>query len=272
MKPIAYCTIKAEPQYRRDAFCKGLTAAGYDVMPQHAIGEGKPGQVLVIWNRYGGLHEVAARFERNGGTVLVAENGYMANDRFNRTRYALARGGHNGQGWWHVGGPERFEELGLEVKPWRTAGTHILVTPNRSFGKPGHIMPGDWAVKMTEQLRRMTDRPIRVREHPGENRPKRSLAEDLHDCWAMVTWYSSSGIDALLAGVPVIYAGCNWVTQRSGVRWQQVAAAPALLNNPPLLDRWPGLIDTAWAQWHIDEIATGRPFKLLCVQLEAVQQ
>lgn len=272
MKPFAYCTIRTEPQYRRDAFCKGLRAAGYDVQPQHAIGEGKPGQVLVIWNRYGGLHETATRFERNGGTVLVAENGFMANDRFNRTRYAIARSGHNGQGVWHVGGVERFDALGLEIKPWRTTGTHILVTPSRSFGKPGHLMPGDWAVKTCAQLARLTARPVRVREHPGENRPKRTLADDLRDCWAMVTWYSSTGIDALLAGVPVFYAAPNWVAQRSGVPFKQVQD-PVLLEHPPLLDRWPGLTDVAWAQWHVDEIATGRPFNLLCPRTEeAVQQ
>lgn len=255
----AYCAIKMEPQYRRSAFVQGLEARGFAVQPQHCMGPGRPGDVLVIWNRYGGVHEMATRFEKEGGLVVVAENGYMANDRNNRTRYAIALRAHNGQGAWFTGGSERFTELGLTPAPWRTTGTHVLVTPNRCFGRPGHIMAPNWAQDVAARLRLWTKRPIVVREHPGENKPKVALADALKDCWAMVTWYSSSGVDALLAGVPVFYEAPNWVAQAGGCK------DITKIENPPLDDatRLLALNQVAWAQWNIEEIARGTPFQHL---------
>lgn len=257
MKLKAYCAIRDQPVYRREVFVAGLKAAGYDVQPLHCIGSGKPGEVLVIWNRYGGLHETASRFEKNGGTVLVAENAYLGNDRSNRTRYAIARGGHNGQGEWYCGGPERWQNLGIALKPWRQEGEHVLVCPNRSFGRPGYIMPSNWPEVVIANLRTLTKRPIRLRLHPGNSPPKTPLSQDLKNAWAVVIWSSSVGCEALVEGIPVLCLSPAWILKS--------VTSPDLrnINDPPLLDRLPGFEKLAWAQWHIDEIASGEPFHYL---------
>lgn len=266
----AYCLIRSQPVYRREAFVEGLKAAGYQV-ESRTPGSVGPGDVLVIWNRYADNDHHANRVEGAGGTVIVAENGYIDPGRHaDRRWYALAIGGHNGQGSWPDGDPERWEkiapQLGVELKPLREAGEHILVCPNRSFGRPGYIMPGDWDQRTVEELRRYTKRQIHVRPHPGNEPPRVPLAEDLKGCWAVVIWSSSAGVQALLSGIPVWCRAPAWI------------ADPATLHDLSEIDgaweipwmrqgfearRRDALRRLAWAQWRVEEIASGEPFRRL---------
>lgn len=260
----AYCLIKRDPCYRRDGFMAGLKAAGFDARTGAPWGC-EPGEVLMIWNRYGDYHDIASRFEQGGGTVLVAENGYVApggaspHDMDPRTIYALALDGHNGSGRWPAGGPERWRALDVELQAWQgNEGGHILVCPNRSFGRPDLIMPPDWAARVRKRLSAETGREIRLRPHPGNNPPAKPLAEDLAGAYACVIWSSSAGVHALIAGVTVICEGPRWICKH--------AALPFIgWVDKSLLDdyRFDELKRLAWAQWHIDEIATGAPIARL---------
>jgi hypothetical protein len=242
--------------YRREAFCSGLTASGYQV---HLAAPGKAdeGDVLVIWNRYGHWHDMATRFEHEGGTVVVAENAYLGLDRSDRQRYALAKWGHNGSGVWPIGGPERWDALGIPLQPWRTQGTHVLVCPNRGFGRPDMIMPGTWVESTAKELQRWTRRPVRVRPHPGNAPPKVPLANDLRDAWAVIIWASSAGCEALVAGIPVYACGPYWVAGPASCKKLRT------IDNPEPPDRLPAMHRLAWAQWHVTEIASGEAFKHL---------
>lgn len=246
----------------------GLKAAGLDARtgapPSIAAGD-----VVVIWNRYGEMHELATRAEKAGAVVLVAENGYLERPHFGGQHYALARGGHNGQGEWLPRGPGRWDALGIELKPWHgpdanwvneeNDGRHILVAPNRSFGRPGYIMPPNWSADVCKRLARVTRRPVRVRMHPGSNAPKVPLAQDLANCWAVVIWSSSVGVHALIAGVPVIAECPAWICKRAALADIREIEAPWGRCS----ERLPALMDMAWAQWTCDELATGEPFRRL---------
>lgn len=235
----------------------GLRAAGYQVAAGRPWGKVAPGDVLVTWNRYAEVEAIADGFEAAGGTVLVAENGYCGRDAAGRQYYALAIGGHNGSGRWPSGGPERWKALGLELGLWRDRGDHILVCPNRSFGRRDMIMPADWAANVVKRLRRHTSRPIRVRPHPGnwqETPPKIPLAADLENAHACVIWSSSCGVHALLAGVPVFFECPHWILAGAGERDIRN------IEEPAFRDRGDPFVRLAWAQWSVDEIASGRPF------------
>lgn len=257
----AYCLIRSQPVYRREAFVEGLKAVGYDVQVR-APREARPGDVLVVWNRYGDNEQLADRFEAKGGTVLVTENGYLDPGRHTDRRwYALAVGGHNGQGTWPIATPERWARIAprLQVRlaPWRAGGEHILVCPNRTFGRRGYVMPGDFAQSVKTRLAAMTKRPVRIRPHPGNDAAKVPLERDLERCWAVVVWASSAGVHALLAGIPVFCLAPAWILKP--------AACSALegMEAPPIVDRAPAFERLAWAQWHVEEIARGVPFRHL---------
>lgn len=269
----AFVMIREQPHYRRDAFMAGLKAAGFDARtggPRDVA----PGDVLVTWNRYADVHELATRFERLGGTVLVAENGYVGPGGVSphsmepRQWYALAIGGHNGSGAWPAGGPERWDALGVELQPWRSDGEHILVCPNRSFGRPDLIMPYDWARKVEERLRKVTKREIRIRPHPGNNPVQaRPLAEDLRGAHACVIWSSSAGVQALIAGVTVFCEAPSWICKAGVFKDVRIADCRVTQERGTVgtmtIERKSALERLAWAQWHVDELATGEPFARL---------
>lgn len=260
-RPCAYNLTRREIHYRHEAFSAGLREAGYDVAT-HFPTIAKLGDVMLIWNRYGEFHDRATRFEQQGGTVIVAENGYLGPKGISphamdpRTWYALALKDHNGAGRVRVGGPERFDALEVDVKPWREDGNHILVCPNRSFGPVHRIMPLGWDRDVAKRLRGITKREIRIRPHPGNGQPAKPLAEDLAGAWACVIWGSSAGVHALVAGVPVVAECHYWIAK----------GATGLLDDidaPDLPNRMPTFHALAWAQWSFHEIATGEPFRRL---------
>jgi hypothetical protein len=150
--------------------------------------------------------------------------------------------------------------LGLQINPWRQSGEHILVCPSRGISQTPP--PRNWVESTIAELRKHTDREIRVRKHPGNWKLRAqeidaSLQEDLKDAWACVTWASTAGLKALLAGIPVIYTAPNWIgADAAGNKlWR--------IEDPLLLDRRPMFERLAWAQWSLDEIVTGEPFQKL---------
>lgn len=252
--------IRRDPWYRHDAFVMGLRAAGYEVHDGAPSERAGPGDVMVCWNRYYQTEQLADRCEAEGGTVLVAENGYVRGRHDGGDHYALAIHGHNGSGQWHIGGPERWNALGIDLKPWRTDGEHILVAPNRSFGMRGFVMPERWGEHTADELRRMTKREVRLRPHPGNGKPAVPLERDLEGAHCVVIWSSSVGVKALIGGIPVVCMAPWWVCKS--------AAHPDVLSanlrgRAYDVAREKALHALAWAQWSVQEIASGEPFRYL---------
>jgi hypothetical protein len=255
----AWSLIRREPHYRHDAFLSGLAAAGYEVHDAAPVFPVKHGDVLVIWNRYHDREQLADRFEAAGGTVLVAENGYLRGRHDGGDYYALAVHGHNGSGQWHIGGPERWESLGIALKPWRTDGGHILVAPNRPFGMRGFAMPAGWGERTADELRRTTRRDVRLRLHPGNGRPAVPLEDDLRGAHCVVIWSSSVGVRALIEGVPVICHAPAWICKGAAMEPGQEWYGLSEMDER----RAAALHALAWAQWNCEEIASGEPFRRL---------
>jgi hypothetical protein len=264
----AWIAVRSQPWYRNAAFSEGLRAAGFEVLQGYPAGDPKPGDALLGWNRYGFGASVADKFERAGGLVFVAENGYLNADGGSpkfavhnpqgprpTDFYALGLGFHNDSTRVPAGGPERFQALGVNLKPWRTTGEHVLVCPNRPFGVPGRSMPVDWAERSAERLRKATRRPVRIREHPGNSAPRRPLEADLAKAWAVVVWSSSVAAHALAAGIPTYIEAPFQILKGAG------ASGP--VNNPETPERLPHFERLAWAQWTCSEIESGEPFKVL---------
>lgn len=253
---IAVCLIRDQPHYRREAFVQGLAKAGKKV-----VVSGRPqshDDWLVIWNRYGHWEAQADQWERDGGTVVVCENGYVGADDQQRQLYAIALHGHNGSGRWLVGGEDRFGKLGIEPKPWRMNGKHILICGQRGIGSRTMASPVNWEEKAVPRLKYL-EHELRVRKHPGRHAPSTPLADDLKEAWACAVWSSSSGVKALIEGIPVLFDAPHWIAENCAVRF----GSTVLIMDDDA--RWEALQRMSWAQWTVDEIASGKPFDCLKV-------
>lgn len=256
----ANCLIREQPHYRRDAFLSGLRRVGYDVGPHVRPADAR--DLLIIWNRYGSFEQRADAWEAAGGTVLVAENGYVGSDEQNHQLYAISAGGHNGSGWFPQGFEDRFAKLGLDPQPWQSNERgHFLVCGQRGIGSRTMASPGGWH----EHVARFFGSSAKLRLHPGNHEPVVPLKDDLKDARACVIWSSSSGVKALLAGIPVIFDAPFWICMDAARRLSQYKETPSLVMDDSL--RYIALQKMAWAQWTVSEISSGTPFALFLEQL-----
>ena len=124
--------------------------------------------------------------------------------------------------------PARWEkirkDLHLYLKPWNLKrGKHILICCQRDGGwsMDGQaIMP--WLLKTIKAIRNHSDRPIRIRFHPGDKKildHRRAIAryrlpgvtishyenilQDFISCHAVINYNSSPAIAAAIEGVPI---------------------------------------------------------------------
>lgn len=257
---IAMCNIREEPHYRRDAFIKGLRRAGYTL-----VDKGRPENkedMLVIWNRYGPNAMMADRWEQQGGSVLVAENGYVGRDSNGHQYYAVALHGHNGSGRWPIGTEDRFAKLNISLMPWvDRPGGYSLICGQRGIGTKLMASPPDWHKKVYNDLSKNQTRDLRVRLHPGNHAPTISLESDLSGASDCVVWSSSSGVKSLILGIPVRYDAPYWICSKAAWRLNRNGKAQMPIGSD--CDRLAAMHDMSWAQWNIAELETGEPFTLL---------
>lgn len=250
--------MKALPVYRRDAFAEGMKKLGYS--PTFNVRGPEPGGVLIVWNLHGSIESQAHEWRRAGGKVLCAENGFVRGANGKQT-YSLARDFHNGAGRWYIGGPERWDALGIKLRPWQSnMKGHILVAAQRGIGSKEMRSPPNWDRIMVEQLARLTKLRITLRAHPGRPAQEETvrIKQDLQGACCCVIWSSATGVRALIEGIPVFQFAPHWVCEG--------AAGRVGVTFPPIMDdakRLEAMRRMAWHQFTPEEIATGEPMHRL---------
>lgn len=147
---------------------------------------------------------------------------------------------------------DRFRQLGVTVKDWRTRGNHILVCPS-SDTMSRFYDQHDWLNKTITELRKHTDRPIKVRYKPrgnntsGPRAAKIPFEEDVKDAWAVVTLASIAGIEAAVSGIPVFCIKESPCSPLGNLDLSKV-------ENPTLIDRHRWLNTLAYYQYTEDEL------------------
>lgn len=222
-----------------------------------------PGPVALFGSpsRWPILREAQAQ----GREWYYADHGYFRRHQYFRiTKNAYQ---HDGRGQYS---PERYQRyFKKQVVRWRNrdAGGHILVCPNSSAYFGLYRMDGAaWLEETCQEIRKHTDRPIRVRwktnvsQHWPDTgfRTHRPIHEDLQGCWAAVVFSSVSAIDALCAGVPIVTLAPWGCTRRMGLTDVAHIESPSFPG-----DREPFLWALAHHQWTINEIYQGLAWREL---------
>ena len=144
-------------------------------------------------------------------------------------------------------GAARWLNLRIRVKPWRLSGGHIVVVPiTPAAGMFFGIHPNDWLMAVLAEVKRLTDRPIRVHSKADET----PLYMVLRDAWALVAYNSNTLVDSLIEGVPIFPLGPS-AAGPMGSRFL------CEIERPVKPDREPWLWWLAHQQWKLDEIKVG---------------
>lgn len=226
-RPVAWLNERTKIAGRKDALVAGLNACGY------AVCEGIPtrlADLFVTWNRSSFADAAAREFEAHGRDVVVLENASW-NGVVPGQWLHVARNRHNTAGCFRVGGPSRWDELCVNLEPWRGAAGETVALAQRGIGSPPTAMPRDWPSRQR----------CRVRQHPGRGATVQHLRDDLAKCSRVRTWGSGAAIIALMWGIAVESDMPRWIGEQDNTDAGRVAMLRKL----------------AWAQWRIEEIASG---------------
>lgn len=176
--------------------------------------------------------------------------------------------------FWNTVDPTRWQQIsrdtGIVLKNWRTQGDHILICTQRNGG---WSMQGKnvvaWLDQTIAELRKYTDRPIRIRAHPGDKSAEQYLAgrgistnkdlvDDLHNAWAVITYNSTPAVAASIEGIPAFITDPNpQNSQAYGVANTQLH----MIENPVLSDRQPWVERLSMCHWSRDELSSGAAWR-----------
>lgn len=234
----AFLNLRYTVPERRRVFRAGLRRLGYQVV-EGDTRDPRPGDIFVTWNRISAGERTAQIFESRGLPVLVTENASWGNSFAGDSWYTLARSRHNTAAMVPVGGPERWDWLGVDLPPFRAKGETVIL-PQRGIGSKPTAMPRGW------DRAALTRYGGRVRKHPGRKAAV-PLEQDLSACGRVVTWGSGAAIKALMLGIPAISEMPNWIGDQDNTEAGRLSMFRRL----------------AWAQWRLGEFESGEAFARL---------
>jgi hypothetical protein len=176
--------------------------------------------------------------------------------------------------------PDRWKKisknLNITLKDYKTSGNHILLFLQRNGGwSMGTTDIQDWANTVISTLRQYTDRPIRIRKHPGDKTSQEiikpghpqckikfsknvtlsenvNLLDDLTDCWAAINYNSSPVVGAAIEGYPI------FVMDPAKSQCAEIANTDlSIIENPIYKERQHWAERLSMFHWNFNELKSG---------------
>lgn len=244
------------------AMAAGLERSGHSVS-RFRDGPERFADIAVVWG-----WRIGRRIKQEGftGPVLVMERGYLG-DRL-KVWTSLGWDGLNGRARFpEVDDPTRFEKhFAADLKPWREGdgyallvgqvrtdtaveGTNIIAWYSKAASE---LREGGWDVVFRQHPREV-QRGMGAITVPGTTYSTATLDDDLAGAALAVTFNSNTGVDAIMAGVPV------YAEDEGSMVWP-IASHDGEIVTP---DRRPHLNRLAWCQWQVEELADGSAWEVV---------
>ena len=258
-----------------EAFANGVAHLGHEVVYNDINAD-----VAVIWSvlwhgRMSANKNVWDTFIKQNKKVIVLEVGAL----FRGTTWKVGINGINKDATFPKGNnnSDRATQFGLELKPWNTDGSKIVICTQHDKSEQWTNMPtiNQWVGNMVNDIRAYTDKEIIIRPHPrckinipGVRTiiPKQipgtydDFDLEFDDVYAVVNWSSNPATQAVMAGIPV-YTG------PSSLAWDVSIKDLQNINDPKLHYRTQWLNNLAYTEWSVPEISQGIPIKHLTSEL-----
>lgn len=148
--------------------------------------------------------------------------------------------------------PDRYRLLEQELQPWKKSGDVVLICGQH----PGDACspPADFWQTFVDKASKKFDKVI-FRPHPLLANPMRALEDALSEAKLCITWNSTSGVEALFSGVPVV------ALDRGSICWH---VASHSLDEPLYTgSRKQWAYNLAYRQFTHDEFESGLAWNIL---------
>ncbi len=172
---------------------------------------------------------------------------------------------------------DRWDKLGIELKPWRNNGLYILILGQPQNGASSqHVDLPLWYGKTLKQIRSVTKRLVMYRQHPRvkkrqgrQNREQKLIASrfgnasnfKLSKSWLLeddsrkarvaVVFSSNAGVRTVVEGIP------TFVGDPICMAWDVGNKDFSKIENPEYPEREQWAYDLAYAQWNCAEMKSG---------------
>ena len=157
---------------------------------------------------------------------------------------------------------DRLQKTGVKIKPWTNSGSKILIAaPDEKPCKHYGIQLDEWIDTTISTIRQYTDRPIEVRQR-SKNRSNRVISntfeQALTDVFAVVTYNSAAGVEAVLNGVPAFVLAPSHAAQA-------VAKTNLAEIENPFRPNWvyEWACYLSYCQFHVQELKSGYAINML---------
>jgi hypothetical protein len=147
----------------------------------------------------------------------------------------------------------RWERYGVDVLPWRTAGTRTILCGQTETYSPHHDTVAAWYGTVAGDCSHFRPHPAAPGPPPAACPTARlPRTESWDDCRLAVTLNSSVAVATVLAGIPTA------TLDEGAMAWEVTSHTPDTIATP---DRTEWLHWLAWTQWTHDEIREGLPWR-----------
>jgi hypothetical protein len=240
LEPVHYF-IPVKNRHHGEAIATGFRARKVDAWQKKL----EPNALHLIGGLQFGSLELMQQVRNTSEPYIFFDRAYFSGgpgtNRLRATRNAYQ------QNWIRPSSPDRFRKTGIELKPWRKDGRHIMLVP------PGEAIAalfdfGPLFAQMRERLMQF-GRPVMV-SVKGDARP---LSQRLRDCWCVVTWTSNVAVEAICAGVPAFVSNYSAAAPVAGMlesmEWQ--------MESPKMPEREAWANSLAYGEFSVSEIESG---------------
>lgn len=154
---------------------------------------------------------------------------------------------------------DRWAKLNISIEPWqRTTRGDILICKisprNAKFG--GIDLEAD-VEDIVRIIKRQTDNKIIIRDK--DQKFKQSFSKALNTACAVVTWWSTTGVEAIIQGIPVFLASRSVCETQVGSLFN--------INKPHYsCNREQWLHNLAYQQWTKQELKDGTAWEFIMEQ------